>query len=154
VCTEKPASPTDATDYSLWKATHKIIHSKQHIPPLRIHNNTWTKTGKKKGTAFAEHLATVFRPSPSQSTAMDEEVILHDLSVPHQMALPLKNIRIQEVEHVIHYETHLTKAPGYDLITGKILKELFRSGLRAITQIIMIAKQGKKPGRCNVLSTY
>jgi hypothetical protein len=60
--------------------------------------------------------------------------------------------------------THPTKASGYDLITGKRLKELSRKGLRAITQIynatfkleyfpchwkmgqiIMIPKPGKNP---------
>jgi uncharacterized protein YcnI len=35
---------------------------------------------------------------------MDEETILHELNVPHQMDLPLKKIRIHEVEHVIHYK--------------------------------------------------
>jgi hypothetical protein len=66
---------------------------------------------------------------------MDEETILHELNVLHQMAFPLKKIGIHKVEHVIHYKTHLTKAPGYDLITGKILQDLSRKGLRAITEI-------------------
>ena len=80
------------------------------------------------------------------------------------MVTPLRKIRLQEVEHIIHSDTHPTKAPGYYLITGKLLKELPRKGLRAITQIliaifrfeyfpchwkigkiIMIAKLGKNP---------
>ena len=39
------------------------------------------------------------------------------------------------VERTIQREAHPTKAPGYDLITGKLLKELPRKGLREITQI-------------------
>jgi hypothetical protein len=80
------------------------------------------------------------------------------------MAKPLLQIRVQEVENIIQSDTHPTKAPGYYLITGKLLKELPRKGLRAITpiynaifrleyfpchwkigQIIMIAKPGKNP---------
>jgi hypothetical protein len=53
-------APTDATDYSLWKATRKIEHPQQHIPPLRTTHKTWARTGKQKATAFAEHLASVF----------------------------------------------------------------------------------------------
>jgi hypothetical protein len=71
---------------------------------------------------------------------MDEETILHELNVPHQMAHPLKKFRIHEVEHVIRYKTHPTKAPGYDLSTGKMLKELCWNVLRAITQIYWLRK--------------
>ena len=80
------------------------------------------------------------------------------------MALPLRKIRILEVENIIQHKTHLSKAPGYDLITRKILQEVPKKALRAITQIynailwieyfpclwkagqvIMIAKPGKNP---------
>jgi hypothetical protein len=113
-------APTIATNYSRWKPTRKMKHP-QHIPPLQLHNGTWARTDKQKATALTEHLATVFHPFPSESTALDEENLLHELNVPHQMALPLKKIRIHEV---IQDKTHPTKAPGCDLITGKILKEI------------------------------
>jgi hypothetical protein len=51
------------------------------------------------------------------------------------MALPMKKIRINNVKNVIQYKINPRKAPGYDLITGKILKELSQKGLRTITQI-------------------
>jgi len=94
---------------------------------------------------------------------MEEETITNELNVPHQMTLPMKKIRINDVENVIQRKIHPTKAPGYDLVTGKVLQELSQKGLRAITQIykailrieyfpcqwkvgqiIMIAKPGKK----------
>jgi hypothetical protein len=50
------------------------------------------------------------------------------------MALPMKKIQINEVKH-IQYKINPKKSPGYDLINGKILKELSQKGLRAITQI-------------------
>jgi hypothetical protein len=77
---------------------------------------------------------------------------------------PAQKIRIHKVVQVIQHQTHPTKVPGYDLITGRILQELSLKGIRAITQlynailrleyfpchwkvgqILMIAKPGKKP---------
>jgi hypothetical protein len=40
------------------------------------------------------------------------------------MAPPKNKIRINEVINVKKYKIHPKKAPGYDLITGKILQEL------------------------------
>jgi hypothetical protein len=127
--------PTEATAYSLWKATRKIKQPQHQIPPVRINRNTWTRTNKQKATTFAEHLASVFQPFPSQLSAMEEDTIKNELNAPHQMTLPMKKIRINEVKNVIKHKIHPKKAPGYDLITGKVLQELSQKGLRAITQI-------------------
>jgi len=102
---------------------------------------------------------------------MEEETITNELNVPHQMTLAMKKIRINEVKNVIQSKIHPIKAPGYDLITGKVLQELSQKGLSAITQIyndilrieyfpcqwkvgqiIMIAKPGKTP-HDNIIST-
>ena len=75
-----------------------------------------------------------------------------------------KKIRISEVQHIIQHNTNPTKVPGYDLITGTVLKELSPKCIRALTQIynailrleyfpryrkfaqiIMIVKPGKNP---------
>jgi hypothetical protein len=66
---------------------------------------------------------------------MEEETITNELHAPHQMTLPMKKIRINEVKNVIQRKINPKKAPGYDLITGKVLQELSQKGLRAITQI-------------------
>jgi hypothetical protein len=66
---------------------------------------------------------------------MGEETIKNELNAPHQMAPPMKKIRINEVINVIKHKIHPKEAPGYDLITRKILQELSQKGLRAITQI-------------------
>jgi hypothetical protein len=85
--------------------------------------------------AFAAHLALVFLPFPSQLSALEEEIIQNKLNVPHQMALPMKKIRVHEVQNIIKHNIHPSKAPSYDLITGEVLQELSHKGLRAITQI-------------------
>jgi hypothetical protein len=101
---------------------------------------------------------------------MEEEAINNNSNTPRQMALPVKKPRINEVKNFIQYKINPKKAPGYDLITGKILKELSQKGLKAITQIynailqteyfpcqwkvgqiIMIVKPGKNP---NDITSY
>ena len=84
---------TKDTDYSLWKATRKIKQHQYQIPPIRINHNTWARTDRQKATAFAQHLASVFQPFPSQLLATDEETITNELYVPQQMTLPMKKIR-------------------------------------------------------------
>jgi hypothetical protein len=118
----KGPTPTEVTDYSLRKATHKMKRPQHHILPVRINHNNWDRTDKQKGTAFAEHFASVFQPFPSQLSVMEKETINNDLNVPHKMALPVKKIQINEVKHVIPNKINPKKSPGYDLITGKILK--------------------------------
>jgi len=68
-------TPTEATDYSLWKATRTIKQPQHQTPPIRINSSAWARTDKQKATAFAEHLASVFQPFPSQLSAMDEETV-------------------------------------------------------------------------------
>ena len=68
-------------------------------------------TDKQKATAFAEHLASVFQPFSSQLSVMEEETINNDLNVSHQMALPVKRIRINEVKNIIQYKINPKKAP-------------------------------------------
>ena len=128
-------TPTEATDYSLWKATRKIKQPQHQTPPVRINRNTWARTEKQKATAFAKHPASVLQPLPSQLSALEEETIKNALNAPHQKTLPMKKIRIDEVKNVIKHEIHPKKAPGYDLITRRVLQELSQKGLLAITQI-------------------
>jgi hypothetical protein len=76
----KGLTPIEATDYSLWKATRKIKQLQHQIPPIRINHNTWVRTDKQQSTAFAEHLASVFQPFPSQLSAVEEETINNELN--------------------------------------------------------------------------
>jgi hypothetical protein len=55
-------TPTESTDYSLWKATKKIKQVKKPSPPLGI-----TRNMGKKAHAFVEHSAEVSQPHPSEN---------------------------------------------------------------------------------------
>jgi hypothetical protein len=67
-------SPTDSTD-SLWKATKKIKQVKKPSPP----QGTGARSNDEKAHAFAEHLANVFKPHPSEKEPEEEEALIQQL---------------------------------------------------------------------------
>lgn len=157
-------SATIDTDYSLWKATKNIKQPQQRNPPLRLENGEWARTNKEKAQAFAEHLEKTFTPFPSETPKEEEDIIFNYIDSPLQMELPIKKVKVKEVKYVINKNLNQRKAPGWDLITGKILKELpenivktitalFNAALRLeyfpipwkVAEIILIAKPGKIP---------
>jgi hypothetical protein len=66
---------------------------------------------------------------------MEEETINNDLKAPTPDGLASEENPNYRGKIVIQYKINPKKAPGYDLITGKTLKELSQEGLRAVTQI-------------------
>jgi hypothetical protein len=58
-------SPTASTDYSRWKAVKRIKHIPSSFPPLLTPQGAWTHTNIAKAHAFANHLASVFQPHPT-----------------------------------------------------------------------------------------
>jgi hypothetical protein len=83
-----------------------------HIPPKGINHNTWARKDKQKAAAFAEYLASVFQPFPSQMSVMKKETINNDLNAPHQMALLMKKIRINKVKNVINIKSIQKRLPA------------------------------------------
>ena len=114
---------TEATEYSLWKATKRLNRPQTHIPPLRTAAGDWAKSDTQK--------AHVFQPYDSEIPDVEEREILHPQEAPSRLETPTKKFKITEVRAAIkHMRTK--KAPGYDLITGRILKELSEVGLSLI----------------------
>lgn len=157
-------TPTEVTDYSLWKATRKVKQPQQFIPPIKLADGSWARTNKEKATIFANHLQTVFQPFPREITEEEEQEIHECLATPDQMELPIKKFKVKEVQDMINNDLNAKKAPGWDLITGRILKELPARVIRIITmlfnaalkleyfpsqwkvaQIILLPKPGKDP---------
>jgi hypothetical protein len=60
-------TPTESTDYSLWKRTKKIKRVKKYFAPLSTPQRIWARTNIEIAHAFAEHIAKVFRPHPSEN---------------------------------------------------------------------------------------
>ena len=129
------------------------------IPPIRKADGSWAKSDDDKAMTFADHLQQVFTPHhlPNRTDA----AISAFLDVPCPMPLLIKPFASKEVvEALAHIDVR--KAPGYDLISGKVLKELPKKAVTLLTilynsilrlsyylllwkfaQIIIVAKPGK-----------
>lgn len=126
-------SPTTATNYSLWKATRRFKRPQPHIPPIRNTDNTWARSGKEKAERFGEHFSSVFQPVPQRSPF--EENINNYLDVPLQLSPPIQPFSPTDIKETIIKHTNPNKSPGYDLITGKIIRELPKKGYAFIASI-------------------
>lgn len=157
-------TPTETTNYSLWRATKKLKKTISFLPPIKKPDGNWARSDEEKAVTFAEHFTKVFQPFPSEITDNEEKHLLEILEKPISQPLPIKPFKVKEVRKLIQSNLKPKKAPGYDLITGKILKELPDPGIRCITyifnavlrlntfpaqwkiaQIILIPKPGKPP---------
>lgn len=151
-----------ADDHSLWKATKKFKRPTPPASPIRKPDSKWARTDKEKADTFANHLADVFQPFEANPGHTEVE-ILESLETPFQMSPPIRRINISEVKSEIE-QLNPHKAPGYDLITGHVLKKLPRIAVSFLTtifnrmislsyfpilwkyaEIIMIHKPGKPP---------
>jgi hypothetical protein len=131
--------------------------------PLRTAQRTWAHSDFEKANTFAEHLANVVQPHPSENSHVEEEVLTRFLETHYQLDPPLNHLLHTEV-HVVVKKLNPKKSPGYDLIMGKILQELPAVGIQYLTQlfnavmltghfpaqwkfaqIILILKPGKPP---------
>lgn len=156
--------PTKATNYSLWKKTGRIQKQPKTNNPVRKNDNSWTKNNSEKAARFAEHLEAVFTPNDTgQNNISIQSQISDFLNQTHQLDLPITKFSKSEVREVIR-KLKPNKAPGYDLITSKTLKELPEEGISLLTyiynacllrcffpsqwkvaEITMILKPGKTP---------
>jgi len=149
-------SPSDNT---LWKATKRLKRPQVSIPPIRKADRSWAKSDDEKAIAFADHLQQVF--SPHLLPIPTDAAISAFLDVPCQMSLPIKPFSPNEVVDALAH-INVRKAPGYDLISGKVLKELPKKAILLLTilynsilrlsyypllwkfaQIVMVPKPGK-----------
>ena len=143
---------TEATEYSLWKATKRLKRPQIPIHPLRSKEGEWVKSDTQKANVLAEHFANVFELYDSEMS--EEQEILRKLETPGQVETPVKKFKLTEVRAAIK-QLCPTKAPGYDLITGRILKELPDIGIRAITQIFnSVLRTGYFPGQWKRFPNY
>lgn len=124
-------SPFQDSNYSLWKVTKSIRQPKTPVPPITKPDGSWTKSDIEKADVFANYFHDVFQPFPG---AMDQEVI-DFIDSPNQLTFPIDPVKPSEVKAIILSELNSKKAPGYDLITGKVLKEMSRKGFIMLTLI-------------------
>uniref|UniRef100_A0A2S2P0Y0 RNA-directed DNA polymerase from mobile element jockey n=1 Tax=Schizaphis graminum TaxID=13262 RepID=A0A2S2P0Y0_SCHGA len=112
----------------------KLLNHKQPPPPIRNSDNTWATSDTEKANVFASHLANVFKPhdiSPNQTQLTRIE---QSLNSPLPMALPAKHTSPGEVMHIIK-KLPTRKAPGHDLISNFIVKNLPNKAVLFLTLI-------------------
>jgi len=107
-------------------------------------------------------LEKVFQPLAAEIIPAEEEYIHQYLEQPCQPTSPIQPFTMDEIIQVIKYEVNSKKAPGYELISGKVIKQLPPKALQLIriifntivrleqfpsqwkiSQIILIPKPGK-----------
>lgn len=145
-----------STDYSLWKATRNLKRPITQIPPIRDSDGKWSISNDQKALRFAQHLEETFQPNENSIEIPESE----NLSQNHRIKLVTPKEVMREIQNNISSK----KSPGYDLITGEILKHLPRKAIVKLTklinsafilkhvpepwkvaEVIMIAKPGKPP---------
>lgn len=151
-----------STDYSLWKATKQLKRPIMQNPPIRNADGSWARDNEQKANRFAEHLYNTFQPN----TGTDLEV----WNETNQENMEINLTSSAEITKVINENIDPKKAPGFDLVTGEILKQLpkkvitklvhlFNASFRLkcvpkmwkVAEVIMILKPGKPP---NEASSY
>lgn len=120
-------------DYSLWKFTKTFNRPKDFIPPLKKEDGSWAKQDKEKAELYATHLYEVFKPNASdEDISYQNQDINEVINSDQQLSLPLKPVTTQEVKKEISNLKN-KKAPGFDLITAEILKQLPKKAIVFIT---------------------
>lgn len=138
-------SPTEATDYSLWKATKKLNRPQVVNPPLRYANGHWARSNSEKANLFAEHLANVFKPHPGYHG--DNLTVDNQSEINH----PIVRFKVREVKDIIQNNINPKKSPGFDLVTAKMVMEVPENTVRLITHIAnAIMRIGYFPGQWKI----
>ncbi|KAL4132606.1 hypothetical protein QTP88_009730 [Uroleucon formosanum] len=121
-------------DNSLWKATKNILREKTKIAPLRYPDNSLAISNLDKANLFATDLEKRFTPHPD---IQNRDHMLHVESLLNQtlpMSLPTNHTSPSEILHIIN-KLHNNKAPGHDLITNRIIKNLPKKTIIFLTFI-------------------
>lgn len=137
-----------------------------------MEDGNWARNNEQKAKAFAEYLELIFRPHEVQTDDGENEEGL-DIEMQRLEEIGNEKIRLvtpKEMAEEIFKNLNPKEAPGFDLITGEVLKQLPRKGilkminlmnatfrlkyvpkLWKIAEVIMIPKPGKSP---NEIKSY
>jgi hypothetical protein len=106
----------------------------QTSTPMRKQQRTWGRRNAEKAQAFDNHLATVLQPHPPEPNSTPEDALTSLLETPLQLEPPVNHLKRSEVQAIIH-NLPPKKSHGYDLMTGKTLKELHTLCIQYLTQL-------------------
>jgi hypothetical protein len=124
-----------ADNYSLWIASKRLKQPTQRIPPIRNADHTWARSDKEKANTFTGHIEKTFKSNELPQNEDFETEINKALKEPLQITQPIKFLTQKEIQNITQEGLDPWKVPGYDLSTGRILKEMPRKGIVHITAI-------------------
>jgi hypothetical protein len=130
------------TNYSLWKASRNTLTTDKPTPPIRKNHGSWAISNSEKAELFAEHLAATFTTDESGNNSVPTNIEHDNKTFEHICPVTPKEVS-QEIKQI-----SLKKSPGYDLITGEILKHLPRKAVVMITMLINAAFRLKHVPSC------
>lgn len=150
-------------EYSLWRTAKSREKPQTPRHPLKNENGTWSKTDEERAEAFGIFLSSVFTPNTDIGNESIDREVMEFLNSDLQLSPPIRCCTPAEVRRII-MDLDLKKAPGFELITAEVLRNLPRKGIVFITslfnavlrvayfpsiwkvsQITMIPKPGKPP---------
>ena len=88
----------------------------------------WARDNKQKAKVFAEHLADIFTANQNNENIRLEEIT--NISTENILPVTPKEVAIE-----IKANLNSRKASGFDLIPGKILKNLPKKGIVFLTYL-------------------
>jgi hypothetical protein len=103
-----------------------------HVPPTRKEDGSWTSNDEQKAELFADYVEQIFKPNEQQSRNEDKLILSEG-----NEEIPL--VTPKDVANEIKRNINPRKAPGFDLISGEILKQLPRKGVVKLTHLINAA---------------
>jgi hypothetical protein len=106
------------------ESNKNILREKTKITPLRYPDNLLAVPNLDNANLFATYLKNRFMPHPD---ILNRDHVLHVESLLNQtlpISLPTKHTSSSEVLHIIKKLNNNKKAPGHDLITNRIIKNL------------------------------
>ncbi|KAL1122174.1 hypothetical protein AAG570_003579 [Ranatra chinensis] len=121
-------------DKSLWTTTKRILSYKPFPPPLKNPDGTWAKSDSEIANLFGTHLSNIFVPHPDNPDPTHTRTVLNDLDSPLPMSVPPPAFSPSEVKYAIS-KLPTKKAPGFDLITSTILRQLPKKAILFLTYI-------------------
>jgi hypothetical protein len=92
------------------------------------------KKQHRKSNAYAEHLAEVVQPHPSEKLTRRGRSTYPTSRGPYQLEPLINRLKRTEIQEVMNSLNH-KKSSGYDLITGKIFKVFLLYGITYLTQL-------------------
>jgi hypothetical protein len=153
-------------DYSIWKPIQNSRKPQEPLPPLR--NTTpdahpWARSNHEKAELFAHHFAQIFTPH-SDDRDQEIEQVFENNATAAQLIQPTTPTEIKKILNSLK----LKSAPGPDLLTPTMIRELPKKAIVLLTyifngivrmpywpkpfktsHIITVLKPGKEPTNVN-----